>query len=127
MSKVADVMTRDVFWLDEDSLLGAAAFEMNAEFVGGAPVRNASGKLVGVLSKTDLLSSRRQNDPRRVREVMTEDVATVQQDAPVADAARLMLERRIHRVLVVGADGNVVGIVTPLDVLADLERQGALG
>ena len=49
-----------------------------------------------------------------VRDVMIRDVVTVPPDLPVAKAAQLMLERRIHRLPVV-ENGKLVGIVSSLD------------
>ncbi len=50
----------------------------------------------------------------RVRDVMIRDVLTVPPDLPVAKAAQLLVERRIHRLPVV-EDGKLVGIVSSLD------------
>jgi CBS domain-containing protein len=52
----------------------------------------------------------------RVRDVMTEDVISVPPDADVAEAARQMTTRRIHRLLVLEG-GRLVGIVSSLDLL----------
>jgi CBS domain-containing protein len=52
----------------------------------------------------------------RVSDVMTEDVIAVEPDAEVAEAARVMAGRGIHRVLVL-EDGRLVGLVSSLDVL----------
>jgi CBS domain-containing protein len=51
---------------------------------------------------------------RRVRDVMIQDVVSVPPDLPVAKAAQLLLERRIHRLPVV-ENGKLVGIVSSLD------------
>ncbi len=51
-----------------------------------------------------------------VQDVMTKDVISVAPDDPVAAVARLMRDRRIHRVLVVD-DGQLCGIVTALDIV----------
>jgi CBS domain-containing protein len=50
----------------------------------------------------------------RVRDVMIQDVLTVPPDLPVAKAAQLLIERRIHRLPVV-ENGKLVGIVSSLD------------
>jgi CBS domain-containing protein len=51
---------------------------------------------------------------RRVRDVMIQDVVCVPPDLPVAKAAQLLLERRIHRLPVVENE-KLVGIVSSLD------------
>jgi CBS domain-containing protein len=52
-----------------------------------------------------------------VRDVMTNDVATVPPGESLKDVARLMVERGISGVPVVGGDGTVLGIVTEADLL----------
>jgi CBS domain-containing protein len=49
-----------------------------------------------------------------VRDVMIRDVITVAPDMPVVEAAKLMMERRVHRLPVV-ENGKLVGIVTSFD------------
>jgi CBS domain-containing protein len=59
-----------------------------------------------------------------VGDAMTRGGVTVAPDAPVAEAARLMREHRIHRVPVVEA-GILAGIVTTFDLVALLEKAQA--
>ncbi len=60
----------------------------------------------------------------RVRDAMTDHVISVAPDAPLAEAARQMVEHSVHRVLVV-AERRLVGLVTTLD-LARLVADGRL-
>jgi predicted transcriptional regulator len=52
----------------------------------------------------------------QVADVMIHDVVTVERDAPVEKAARLLVERHIHR-LVVTERGRVVGLLSSLDLV----------
>ena len=52
-----------------------------------------------------------------VRDLMTTDVVTVRADMPLKEVARLLLERRISGVPVVGEDGAVLGVVSEADFL----------
>lgn len=60
----------------------------------------------------------------RVRDAMVRDVLSVSPDASLADAARLMVERRVHRLLVLEGR-RLVGLVSALD-LVDLVASGRL-
>ncbi|MDT8436940.1 MAG: CBS domain-containing protein [Gemmatimonadota bacterium] len=60
---------------------------------------------------------------RTVGEAMTPTVWSLAPDAPVREAARLMLENRIHRVLVV-EDGTLVGIVAASDIVRAVAERG---
>ena len=58
---------------------------------------------------------------RRADEAMTRRVLTIEPDAPVAEAARILREHRIHR-LIVTERGRLVGILTAFDLLALVEK-----
>lgn len=79
----------------------------DAEERGGeleAQVSNAIAKRLGSL---------------QVRELMTKDVLSITADASLAEAARCMVARRVHRLLVMEA-GELVGLVSSLDLLRGL-------
>ena len=88
-------------------------------------------RLVGVVSRSDLLRHRLVRDPRAhlrpapeddtepprtVADVMTKDVLALPPSADEADAAQMMLERRVRSLPVV-EDGRVVGMVSTTDLL----------
>jgi CBS domain-containing protein len=54
---------------------------------------------------------------QRVRDAMAQDVVTVRPDAPVAEVARALLDRHVHRVLVT-QDGRLLGVISTLDLAA---------
>ena len=89
----------------------------------GVPVLK-DGRLVGVLSQTDLLTAHEiemiaANWGRlRVRHLMTSPAVTIEETATVADAARIMVDRHIHRLVVLGNDGSApIGVLTTTDLL----------
>ena len=67
----------------------------------------------------------------RVRELMTRDVATVGESAPLKEVARLMVERGVSGVPVVNSEGLVLGVVSEADLIAKAasrpESAGPLG
>jgi CBS domain-containing protein len=93
--------------------------------ISGLPVVDWEGNLVGVISQTDLLHARTTEalwnvwPGLTVRHLMTRPAVTVTPDVSVEEAARIMEERRIHRLVVATADGD-----TPIGVLSvsDLVR-----
>jgi CBS domain-containing protein len=64
-------------------------------------------------------------DNLAVAEAMTRVVFAVQPDDPLISAIRLMVEERIHRVLVTDEHGKLAGIVVPMDILRELSRRSA--
>jgi CBS domain-containing protein len=119
-----EVMTPVVVTMAADDSVASAAARLAEAAISGAPVRDGNGKLVGIVSQTDLL------DPRRgggrpnaaVYEVMTPEVFTVYADGPALVAALVMAKYDIHRVAVSDATGTLVGILTSLDLVKALAR-----
>lgn len=56
----------------------------------------------------------------KVRDIMTARVVTVSPNADIAEAARLMRERRVNRLPVVDKEGNLLGIITRGDLIGAL-------
>lgn len=85
------------------------------------PVVDESRRLVGMVSKTNLLRARREARRRpkgkSVRDVMTPLVHGLPEDAPVAYAISLMAFEHLHEVPVVDTHGHVIGMLTANDAL----------
>jgi predicted transcriptional regulator len=124
MLSVRDIMTTEVFTLSEDATVEDAAWGLAARAISGAPVRDRNGRLVGVLSKTDLIDPDRASTsddvPRTVGDAMTPALLAMRVDDPAIDAVRLMVADGIHRIVVLDDRNRLAGIVTPMDVLKAL-------
>lgn len=128
MLRVRDIMTTHVFALSTDSSLDQAQWSFAVNEISGAPVRDPEGQLVGVISKSDLVDPMRHDSTHHgtVGEAMTPAVWAVHPEDPVMDAVRLMVDKSIHRVLVVRGAGQLEGIVTAMSVLRALAGGGDL-
>jgi len=125
MLKLSDIMNRDVFMLSARAPADQAAWELATRGFTGAPVRDETGRLVGVLSRSDLMDPERNQGSlgdKEVQDVMTRAIFALEPQAPVIRAIRLMVREGIHRVVVMDDRRNVVGIVTSTDVLNALAR-----
>lgn len=98
------------------------------------PVVDEEGNLVGMLSDRDLralslpvfvgdehVASLRTALNAPVSTLMNSDVVSVESEADVSEVIELMLDNKIGAVPVVDHDGAVVGIVSYMDVLRELE------
>ncbi|HEX8794397.1 MAG TPA: CBS domain-containing protein [Polyangiaceae bacterium] len=120
MRKVRDIMEPNVFWLTGDAPLDRAAEMLAERQIGGAPVCDATGRIVGIFSKTDLAEHYGcANVGRVVRDVMTPEAICVKPDDPIERAVELMAFEGVHRLLVVEGD-RLAGILTSMDVLREL-------
>jgi CBS domain-containing protein len=118
---VAEIMAEDVHWVPSDMPLDRAAQELASRRISGAAVCAADGSVVGVLSVTDLTNFYGGvHEGRLVRDVMTEKILSIRPDEPLDRAIRVMAFERVHRLLVIDGSGQLVGIITSMDVLREL-------
>jgi CBS domain-containing protein len=121
---ISDVMQKGVVSVSPELPIAELEAFLSSEEIGGAPVIDGTGKLVGVVSQTDIIRSLSEEGhlyemlaPEfTVEDIMTASVLTVPTDADVKDVARQMVDARVHRVLIADEDG-VCGIVTTFDLL----------
>jgi len=142
---VADVMTRDPLTVTPETPLTEVIRMISERKISGLPVVDDTGKLVGVISETDLMwretgvkqppyimlldsviylenPGQYERDLHKalgqtVKEVMSQKPITVTPEKSLREAAQLMHDHKIHRLPVLDADGQVVGILTRGDVI----------
>jgi CBS domain-containing protein len=124
--KVADLMQTNLKTIGLDETVAGAVVMLAEQHVSGLPVVDHRGRLVGVISTTDVLDLLAESlDAERrgkvleetlVREIMTAKPITVDPDTDVHEAARQMLYGEIHR-LFVEYDDALVGVVTQSDIV----------
>ena len=138
---VKDVMTSDVMTLQDDESLVVALRKLVRQHASGAPVLDAEGRLVGIISQRDIMTwhehavqelskeaapapdeylHRLQSE--QVRTVMTKSPTSIHELASIQAAMALFRERGIHR-LPVTRDGRIVGIVTGSNILLAMLHQ----
>ena len=132
---VRDIMTERPKTISPDTVLKDAAGEMVRLGVGGLPVVDGEGLVVGMLGERELLRSLsgylqvgRGEGPRSpgvpvpkptVRDAMTRQVLCVSPDEAIADVSSMMTNKDVDRVPVV-RDGRIVGMLTRGDIVRKL-------
>jgi CBS domain-containing protein len=125
---VSEIMTRDVVCVSEGLGVDALVELFIQRGISGAPVVDKAGRPVGIVSKTDVLrdgAERAGGLPRNatVGDIMMPVAFCLPANESVARAAALMAFEGVHRLPIVGVAGEVVGLVSPLDVLRWLARE----
>lgn len=149
---VSEIMDRDVVPAHPEDDVQSVVRLLREHELPGVPVVDGDGHVVGIVTESDLILrdeesdlhlplhidlmggvvylGRLKNYEERVKralagtvaDLMTPDPVTVSPDASVQEAARVIAQRRHNRLPVVDGEGQLVGVVTRLDVLDALTR-----
>lgn len=141
-----EMMQKNVISVNPDMTLRELAKVLIDRGISGAPVVDESGRLLGVVSQTDLVRRDREAAPMtdvpgfyrdegksayaggyqiedpdftRVRDIMTPAVISATEEASVRQVGSMMLRQHIHRVIITRG-GKLCGIVTSMDILRAL-------
>ncbi len=148
--QASDVMTREPVCVEPSTSIRTLARVFEEHEISGAPVVDVDGRVIGVVTKTDLIRRCAEGSPDLppaylfeamceqesadamaefppeaifcVEDFMTEDPLMVSPGMSAASIARELHERRIHRAIVVDAERHPVGVVTSLDLLGHFSR-----
>jgi predicted transcriptional regulator len=146
--RAGDIMSAHVVMVPREMSLQGAARMLARAGVTGAPVVDAVGRCIGVLSATDFMRFIEKDQPSavgktsidclckawqipedaveagcRVEDVMTRDPVLVEPGTKIGDLARMMMDAHIHRLIVVDSvTKRPLGIVSSMDILAAVAR-----
>ena len=127
--RVEDLMSRAVISLKERDIMQIAKLDMDIAGIRHIPVVDEQQRVVGIVSSSDLLQAFARHERRAipVSEIMQRQVVTVHRKLPAHEAARIMRERKIGALPVLGDRDRLEGVVTATDFLRVAEQalQGA--
>ena len=120
--KVSDIMTTDVEMVGPDTNLKTAAEAMRRLDVGVLPV-GTGGNVRGIITDRDIVirGVAEALDPlsTRVSELMTRDVVHCYDDQSIREAAQMMKDKQIRRLLIFSHDEKLVGVLSLGDLAVD--------
>jgi len=150
LKSVAEVMTRDPITVKAETPLREAIKILAEKRISGLPVVDDTGKLIGIISETDLMWQQTGVTPpayfmifdsviylknpieyerelhkalgQTVGEVMSKKTITTLPDKPLREAAKIMRDRKIHRLPVLDKSDQVVGILSLSDIIRDMAQ-----
>jgi len=129
--RVKEVMTRGVECTRPDASLQEAAAKMKSLDVGLLPVCGDNDRLVGMITDRDITvrSAAEGESPTviRVADVMTPEGLYCFEDATVEDAALLMEQKQVRRLVVLNRDKRLVGIVSLGDLAVETRDENLVG
>ena len=117
--KVKHIMTKDIISIKHTSSIVEAASTMVKNNVGSVIVTK-EGKPIGIITEVDILKrcciGKTCSIEQKAEKIMSTPLVTIEADAAIGEAAKLMSDKKIRRLLVT-EKGNIVGIITENDVL----------
>jgi CBS domain-containing protein len=142
---VADWMNSDLLTVTPETPISEAVKLLVDRKISGLPVVDREGKLVGIISESDLMWREKGPDQppymiflggviyfqnpltyerdlhkalgQTVGEVMTPHAVSIAADTPLPEAARIMHDKKIHRLPVVDEEDRPIGIITESDIV----------
>jgi CBS domain-containing protein len=126
--RVEDYMSSKPLHISQDDSLSFVMNMFERAHISGAPVTNARGEYVGVISKTDLASSRMLKliptlSSAKAKDLMTPGTPiSITKDAPLEEAVDLMVEKAVHRLFVKDESGKIIGVLSSFDLLRAIQR-----
>ena len=120
--KVKGLMTKTVVTVEEETTIEDAITTLFEKHVGSLVITDDKRKCKGIFTERDALRSVAKKIPltTSLRKVMSTNVVTIKEDAPYAEAKRLMRLHRIRHLPVVDKKGYLVGMLTLRRVLNEL-------
>jgi CBS-domain-containing membrane protein len=142
-----DIMSRHVNCISHHMSLSAAAHLLSRDHITGAPVVDADGRCIGVISAMDFVRWAEDQErvaagpmrfihswemldydilpPEEVGNYMTHDPVLARPDTGIVELARTMLAVDIHRLIVVDERQRPIGVVSITDMLAAVVQAGS--
>ena len=145
-----DIMTKEVLTVNPETSIADLSKTLENRQIGGVPVVDKDGRLVGVITQSDLLERARDLEMppainildfhfylqipshllrklekmlgTSVGDCMTPDPVTVAPDTPVSQIAALMAKQKVHTIPVVKA-GKIVGIIGKMDLVRAMVQE----
>ncbi|HIE23740.1 MAG TPA: CBS domain-containing protein [Candidatus Korarchaeota archaeon] len=122
--RVSEVMTPNIISVEPSVSVADVAEVMDKHGIGSVLVRS-NERIVGIITERDIImrcvAKIRDRLPSNVRaeEIMTKDLITISGDADIFEAAKMMSEYDIRRLIVVDNSGKPMGIISMKDILRE--------
>lgn len=124
--KIKEIMTADVATLDPDATVEQAAQVMRDKGVGFAPVVS-EGMVLGVLTDRDIVvraaAKGREMKTAKVLDILTPGAVHCAEEDDIKEAAALMAENHVRRVVVVKPDNTLAGVLSLSDIAVHLSEE----
>ncbi len=119
MILVRDIMAKNVKTVRTDDSVHDAVVKMNKFDVGSVIVTN-NNRAVGIITSKNILrrivESRLDASTIRAKDIMSSPLITIEPDASIEDAAKLMVQKKIKKIAIIEKD-KILGIISTSDIV----------
>ncbi len=131
MRRFKDIIHHDPYFVTPETTVKELTRELVERQVAGCPVLDGQGKVVGVVSFTDIAVKQLfprpgevlpDREEQLVKDIMTSPALTIGHDSNVAHAVELFDKHRVQRLTVTDGE-RLVGIITPWDLMTVLQER----
>jgi len=145
--KVSELMTREVMTIPPEMSVREAAKILFEKRISGLPVVDEGRKIVGMITEKEIIGMAlpqlveqlgdfdyilneepfvkkiAEADKIKVKDVMRREVLCVSEDVPIAEAARLMIAKKIRRIPVLDKSKKLAGIIARADIVKEIAKE----
>jgi CBS-domain-containing membrane protein len=121
----AELMTPSPTSVSEELSIREAAQFLTNKGINAAPVVDAAGRAIGVVSRADLLRFHADlslTESTTVTKIMTPAILAVEPETPAVEVVAQMLAFKVHRLFVRDTSGVLIGIISAFDVVRKLRK-----
>ena len=116
---IRDIMSKNIKTVKPDDTVHAAVLKMN-KFDIGSVIVISSGRPVGIITETNIMrrivGPRMDPDTVWVKDIMSSPLTTIDENAAVEEAAKMMMEKKINRIPVMKGE-KLVGLISSTDIV----------
>lgn len=115
VKRSGSVIIENPYFIKPDQSVREAVSYMKEKEVSGLLVTDSNSKLVGILTRRDIMFE--SDSTKLVKDVMTSDVVTAKPEISVSEAKKILQENRIEKLPLVDEKGLVKGLITSKDIM----------
>ncbi|MDD4036018.1 MAG: CBS domain-containing protein [Bacilli bacterium] len=122
--KVKDIMTKKVITASKDDTFYKVAILMKENDIGFVPIME-DNNLIGVITDRDIVIrgiANKENHDSKIDKYITPKVVTIDKNASINEASKIMAEKQLKRLLVTDND-KLVGVLTLFDITINNENR----
>lgn len=122
--KAKDIMSKNIIFARPDETIKEVSLKMLKNKISGLPIIDNSGKIVGIISQTDIVKLSEKYNEKELEKLKVEEIIkrkrrliVARENTSIKRLIKLMIKHDISRIPIVDKEYKVIGIVSKLDIL----------